>query len=91
MHGGTSHARPGSQCDAARAALRWPQPRAGFVPCGPAAMPGQPGDARSLGRVGARLAEPRGCWAAQVWDEKTSARMVNEVRTRDARCWERMP
>lgn len=54
-------------------------------------MPGQPGDARSLGRVGARLAEPRGCWAAQVWDEKTSARMVNEVRTRDARCWERMP
>ncbi len=39
----------------------------------------------------ARLAQPRGCWAAQVWDEKTSARMVNEVRTQDARCWERMP
>jgi len=52
MHGGTSHARPGGQWDAARAALRWPQPRAGVVPCGPAAMPGQPGNARSLGRVG---------------------------------------
>jgi hypothetical protein len=33
------------------------------------------------------LAEPRGCWAAQVWDEKTSARMVNEVRAWDERCW----
>jgi len=50
-HGGRSHARPGSRWDRRVAALRRPGPCAGVAPQGPAAMPGQPGDLRSLGHV----------------------------------------